>query len=40
MYPGWTLLWNSKKKKIVNDEEANKNLSMRRFAPRDHLNWC
>ena len=33
-------LWDARKKKITNDEEANKSLFMRRLAPRDHLNWC
>lgn len=40
LHPGKTLLWDSEKMKITNDEQANKSLFMRRIDPRDNLNWC
>ena len=40
LHPGRTLLWDSKKMKITNDDAADKSLFMRRLAPRDDMNWC
>ena len=39
LHPGQTLLWDSKKMKITNDDAADKSLFMRRLAPRDDINW-
>ena len=40
MHPGETLLWNAKQLKITNHEAADKDLFMRRLAPRDGMGWC
>ena len=40
LHPGRTLLWDSKKMKITNDDAADKSLFMRRLAPRDDMKWC
>ncbi|MBL7115667.1 MAG: Gfo/Idh/MocA family oxidoreductase [Kiritimatiellae bacterium] len=37
--PGRKLLWDSKNMKITNDEEADKNMFMRRLDPRDEMGW-
>ena len=39
MHPGDKLLWDSKNMKITNHEAANKDMFMRRLAPRDDMNW-
>ena len=39
MHPGDKLLWDSKNMKITNHEAANKDMFMRRLAPRDDKNW-
>ena len=39
LHPGKTLLWNAEEMRFTNDEEANKNLFMRRLAPRDDMGW-
>jgi len=39
MNPGRELLWDAKNMKITNDEDANKDMFMRRMAPRDDMNW-
>jgi len=39
MNPGRKLLWDAKNMKITNDEDANKDMFMRRLAPRDDMKW-
>ena len=39
MHPGRKLMWDSKKMKITNDEEADKSIFMRRLDPRDDMGW-
>jgi predicted dehydrogenase len=39
MHPGEKLLWDSKNMKITNNVAADKDMFMRRLAPRDNMNW-
>lgn len=39
LHPGETLLWDSKNLKITNNDAADKDLFMRRLAPRDEMKW-
>ena len=39
MHPGVTLKWDSENLRITNHDAADKDLFMRRLAPRDEINW-